>query len=87
MPLIYGGNVDSLITQHESYLALARDSDERQMFYRDLFNVSIPEIDLHHIGASLNKNLPTGSGSFKGQIERALGRKLGSGKRGRPSQV
>jgi len=49
--------------------------------------VSIPEIDLDSIGISLNKNLPTGSDCFKEQIERALGRKLGSGKRGRPSQV
>ena len=78
---------DSLLSQHELFKALGSDAQERSYTYRELFKVAIPEIDIHQIRQSLLRNYPVGNDRFKNQVEAALGRRIGTGQRGRPKGV
>ncbi len=78
------GREDVLLTKHPLYLGLANTTEERNRCYRELFRNAIPEFDLHQIRQALSRNFPVGTDRFKARIEAALGRKLDSGKRGRP---
>lgn len=73
------------IRPHEQWLALGADDIERRTRYRALVHEGInPEID-NPIRYGLRKGLPIGSSRFKAQIEEALDRRLGNGRRGRPT--
>ena len=78
------GRNDALVIPHEVYLRTGSSPEERICFYRELFKHAIPDEDIHNLKESVNRNDPTGHDRFKRQIESALGRKLGSGVRGRP---
>jgi len=78
------GESDCLVSAHELYLRAGRSNKERQRNYRNLFKVMISNQDIHQIKQALIKNYPTGSERFREQIEAVLGRKVGSGIRGRP---
>lgn len=78
------GKLDELVTPHDVYLRTGNSVNERNHFYRELFKYSIPDEDIHTIRQSVSRNYPTGNERFKRQIESAVGRKLGTGVRGRP---
>lgn len=73
------------IRPHEQWLALGKDDTERCARYRALVHEAInPEGD-KKIRYGVRKGLPTGSTRFKAQIEETLDRRLGDGRRGRPT--
>jgi putative transposase len=78
---------DALITAHDLYSEMGRGVEDRFSAYRDLFNSEIAEADINQISQALSRNPPTGGRHFKLQIETALGRKIGTGFRGRPRKV
>ncbi len=77
------GEADSLVSAHPVYQALGV---ERASIYRELFKTAMLPRDAHEISHGIERNHPVGSDRFKGQIEETLGRKLGTGKRGRPAK-
>ena len=78
------GKNDSLVVPHEVYLRAGMSVEDRTHYYRGLFKFAIPDEDVHQIRRSVNQNYPTGNERFKRQVEAALGRKLGTGLKGRP---
>ncbi len=80
------GKYDELVTAHELYLRVGNIDEERCRHYRELFSVALSDVDVHQVRDSLNRNYPVGNDQFKVQIESALGRKIGSGTRGRPKR-
>lgn len=72
------------VTPHTLYLAMGPDSRERQLAYRGLFEHELDEADIHAIRDAAQFCVPLGNDRFKQQIEAALGRSTGYGKRGRP---
>jgi len=81
------GRFDSLVTPHESFLAIHADKIEREREYRELFKVNLSVKDIHSIRQALAANQVLGEGCFKDQIEAALERKVGYVKRGRPVKM
>lgn len=80
------GKTDSLIQDHDLYLALDREPVARQYAYRELFKHQLPEEKLDDIRECLAYNYPLGNERFREAIETALGRRVGERKRGRPAR-
>jgi len=78
------GKINSLIRDHELYMALDREPAARQYAYRELFKHQLPETKVHDIRECLAYNYPLGNERFREDIETALGRRVGERKRGRP---
>lgn len=76
---------DVLITAHACYLNLGGDRAARQSAYRRLFHDMLDEKLLASIRTSTNACGVIGDERFKEQIEAMLGRRLPTGKRGRPA--
>lgn len=74
------------IRPHTEWLALGSDSAERRARYRRLVEEGVSREQLESIRYSTRKGVPTGSERFKREIETALARKIGSGRRGRPKK-
>ena len=74
-----------LITPHVLYEAMGRDRTQRRRAYRGLFEHQLDEGNIHAIREAAQFCVPLGDDRFKRQIEAALGRSTGYGKRGRPS--
>lgn len=76
----------TLVTPHEEYLRLGRDSDDRRQAYRALFDVPLDPKRVDEIRAATNGNFALGSKAFRRSISAVLGRRAEPGKSGRPSQ-
>jgi putative transposase len=76
----------TLVTPHDEYLRLGRDSNERRQAYRALFDVPLDPKRVDEIRAATNGNFALGSKAFRRAISAALGRRAEPGKSGRPSQ-
>jgi len=72
------------IRPHAEWLALGHDPAERRARYRRLVEKGVSRGQLASIRYATRKGLPSGSDRFKHEIETALARKIGSGRRGRP---
>lgn len=71
-----------LVTQHEIFIALGREEDERRAAYAALFAEPIPAREIEKIREATNKGWPLGSENFVNRIETALGRPARPQKRG-----
>lgn len=77
------GVSSKLITPHETYLALGKTGEERQVNYRELFRYELDGKIVKDIRESLNKGLVFGSGHFKDEIELNMKRRVRLEKPGR----
>lgn len=64
-----GFNVDSAITPHPEYLALATTPNRRYVTYRRLLDEGVDEVTLTAIRGSTNAGLPLGSDAFKAKLQ------------------
>ena len=78
------GHRDPLVTPHPGYLARGRDHAERARNHRALFDEDLTGETLEEVRAAVNHNHVLGGTRFKGQVAAMLGRRVGSGRRGRP---
>ena len=78
------GEDNKLIKQHDVYLSLSQDKQNRLNTYRALFNTVLPKKVIHDIRNAANFSMPIGNSKFKDQIARTLNRSIGQAKRGRP---
>jgi len=69
------GKIDKHLKPHSLYLALGRDSCERQTVYRELFEGVLDQKIIHAIRNAANFSMPLGNNNFAKQIEDALERK------------
>lgn len=81
------GMTDSLITPHPVYLALARTPSARTAQYRRMIGDSVQGDLVERFRFGVRKGLPVGNKCFKAEIERQLGRTLGTGQVGRPRKI
>jgi len=79
------GHFNPGIQPHEQWKALASTDTDRYTKYRQLVTEGINQSRLEKIRYCVQKGLPTGSDRFKSEIENTLDRRLGNGRRGRPS--
>ncbi|KJV06492.1 REP-associated tyrosine transposase, partial [Methylocucumis oryzae] len=70
------GKPSELCTPHAVYLALGKDTNERQANYRDLFKHPIEGKLLQDIRLAINKSMALGSEQFKAEIEHLSGRRM-----------
>lgn len=78
------GIATTLITPHETYLAIHPNKDTLQYAYRSLFENQLEQVDIHTIRKASQFSMPLGSERFKQQIEATLKRSIGYSRRGRP---
>ena len=78
------GKVSELCTPHSLYLALGRESIERQSSYRELFKHHVEGKLLEDIRLAANKGMALGNGRFEAEIESLTGRRMTAKKMGRP---
>lgn len=78
------GRYEYPISPQAQWLALGSDSDERRLRYRRLMEEDIDNDQLQSIRYATLKGIPTGSDRFRREVESALARKIGTGRRGRP---
>lgn len=78
------GKSDRRVTSHVLYQQLGNSKKERLQAYRELFATALPKEDIHAIRNAAQFSMPLGNDRFREQIEKALGRKIGQGRRGRP---
>ena len=74
---------DSLVTPHESYLALAADPRGRQSAYRALIDDGVSDATLDEIRSATNGGWVLGTRRFREEIASLLGRRTQAGRRGR----
>ena len=79
-------NVNPGIEPHPQWRALGKTDLERCANYRLLVEHGIEPSSLEKIRYGVRKGIPTGPEHFRSQIEKALKRRIGDGRRGRPSQ-
>ena len=70
------GQTNLMITPHEKYQGLGRDSEQRQAAYRALFKAHISERQLEEIRDTANKEWVLGSEYFKEKISQKLRRRV-----------
>jgi putative transposase len=75
---------DYPIQPHVEWLALGANAGERRVQYRCLVDEGVSQKQLESIRYATRKGVPTGSDRFKSEIESALARRIGNGRRGRP---
>ena len=75
---------NKIITKHEIFKSLGSSAEVRSKFYRALFKKELFQGDINLIRNAALFSMPTGNSRFKEQIEKAMHRKLGHAKRGRP---
>ena len=78
------GQANPLIRDHPLYLALGHTEEERRHFYQALFRHQLEPGVLKQIREALNHGLVVGTEGFKGQVEKAMGRRVRTPVRGRP---
>jgi len=80
------GRPDPPIPPHDRWLLPGTGDTQRTAAYRALISESLEHSELEHIRNSISTGLPTGNDRFRQQVEQALARKPGQGKRGRPKK-
>lgn len=80
------GFADCLLTPHPLYEQLGATRQERAARYCELVNEQLDGNVIRHIRYGIRKGMPVGSDRFKADIEYHLGRRLGSGRVGRPTK-
>jgi len=75
---------NKIITNHEIFNSLGSSAEVCSKFYRALFEKELDQGDINLIRNAALFSMPTGNSRFKEQIEKAMCRKLGHAKRGRP---
>ena len=80
------GDTNPLIHDHDLYLGLGQNTEERHYAYRELFKVGLMERDVHSISRAFHFNYPLGNDRFKKKIEETLTRQVGYAKKGRPRE-
>ena len=78
------GKESGVCQPHDTYLQLGATPSERQGIYRLLFQDSLTKPLIDEIGACTNKELVLGNDKFKREMEALIGKKLKTGKMGRP---
>jgi putative transposase len=81
-----GLEVDTLITEHATFLSLGRDAAERQAAFRELFLHKLDQKTVAQIRETINAGCALGSEAFLKAMEARLGRPVGPPKHGRPSK-
>ena len=80
------GEADSLVTPHSVYLRLHQDKEKRTKAYRSLFKERLTRVDREVVAVGIKSNIPTGNDRFRVSIAKAIGRRVGDGKTGRPKK-
>ena len=75
-----------LLSPHETYLALGRDSASRVRAYRELFRQQLEPGLVDEIRLATDGNFVVGSERFQHDVATALGRRVTRGKPGRPGK-
>lgn len=75
------------LVAHEIYQRLGLDDESRYQAYRELFSSGLEQSLLRAIQRASTFSMPLGGSDFQEQIEKALGRKLGHARRGRPVKI
>lgn len=78
------GKTDSLITPHPVYLALAQTRSAQATRYRRIIRENLQPEVVEKLRYGARKGLPVGNARFKADVEKQLGRRLGTGRPGRP---
>lgn len=79
-----GLRFDSLITDHTLYWALGNTPFQREAAYIAFVEQGTAQQELEFVTASVLKNAPLGSDSYKAELERKTKRQILPAKRGRP---
>lgn len=74
------------IRPHEQWLALGCNGADRRARYQALVAEGLGDNHLEEFRFATRKGLPAGTARFKTEIEEALARRLGNGRRGRPKK-
>ena len=72
------GEIDPLVTPHETYLALGKSRDTRLKNYRALFDVALSDEDLDAVRTATRSSTPLGSDEFRKRVEDQLSVDAGS---------
>ena len=80
------GTDDGRVVPHAVYRDLGVDEAARREAYRALFAQAMDSEQVEAVRAALQHNHALGSDRFKRQVESMLGRKLGTGRPGRPAK-
>lgn len=75
---------NQLITHHDIYKSLGIEPEIRKQVYLSLFEHDLEQSGIKLIRQSALFSMPAGNSRFKEQIEKAIARKLGYARRGRP---
>ena len=74
------------IHPHSQWLALGSSGRERRQRYSELVAEGLRDEDVQTFRRCARKGLPAGSARFSAEIEGALARRIGDGRRGRPKK-
>jgi len=74
------------ICPHSEWLALGSSVEERRKRYAKLVADGLKDDEVKVFRRCARKGLPTGSKQFTAEIEEALARRIGDGRRGRPKK-
>jgi putative transposase len=72
------------IRPHPEWLALGSNPGERRARYTEMVAEGMRDEEVETFRRCARKGLPAGSEHFKAEIEEALARRIGDGRRGRP---
>ena len=81
------GESDAVITEHDLYIALGRNKEERQQAYRSLFDSVLNEEDINAIRAATNSGWALGDGAFKERMTLQTARRMNPLPKGRPRRI
>lgn len=81
------GQADALIAERELYRRLGRNTEQRQINYRQLFKTVLSEDALTSIREATNKGWALGNDRFRLQVEAMTERRAASLPRGRPRKI
>ena len=81
-----GLRVDPLITEHDQFLALGRDAEDRRSAFHSLFSTALADDVLATIRTAANTDSALGSEAFMTRAEALLGRSVRPPTRGRPKK-
>jgi putative transposase len=74
------------IRPHSEWLALGSSAEERRKRYTELVADGLRDDEVEVFRRCARKGLPAGSKRFRAEIEEALARRIGDGRRGRPKK-
>ena len=81
------GIKDPLLRDHATYKALGATVAARRAAYRELFGPGLTDEQVETIRDATQRGWVPGSDRFRQQVERALGRRVGPPRRGRPPKA